>query len=190
MLLGNNSVQKLFVVILFLGLALPAFGQSNYGTVTGLVTDPQHLAVAGATIQLTAASTGAVRRVVTDQHGLFEAPALLPDDYDVKIEAPGFDAQTQSLRLEVGQRVAVEISLKIGGVTQGVNVIAASEVLRTTDASVGEVVEPKSIHDLPLNGRMLIDLILTVPGAHVGFGAQTGSTNPLSRRLLLCQARC
>ena len=45
--------------------------------------------------------------------------------------------------------------------------------------AVGEVVEPKSIQELPLNGRMLIDLVLTVPGAHVGFGAQTGETNPL-----------
>ena len=52
-------------------------------------------------------------------------------------------------------------------------------MLHTTDASVGEVIEPKSIRELPLNGRMLIDLVLTVPGAHEGFGAQTGSTNPL-----------
>jgi hypothetical protein len=103
----------------------------------------------------------------------------LPDDYEVRIEAPGFAAETQSLRLEVGQKAAVEISLKVSEVAQGVRVTAASEVLRTTDASVGEVVEPKSIQDLPLNGRMLIDLVLTVPGAHVGFGAQTGSTNPL-----------
>lgn len=172
-------MQRFFVLILFLGLALPASAQSNYGTVTGTVTDAQHLAIAGAKIQLTAASTGAVRRIVTDPHGLFEAAALLPDDYEVRIEAPGFAAETQSLRLEVGQKVAVEISLKIGGVSQGVKVTAAGEVLRTTDASVGEVVEPKSIDDLPLNGRMLIDLVLTVPGAHVGFGAQTGSTNPL-----------
>ncbi len=56
---------------------------------------------------------------------------------------------------------------------------ALADVLRTTDASVGEVVEPKSIQELPLNGRMLVDLVLTVPGAHVGFGAQTGETNPL-----------
>ena len=39
--------------------------------------------------------------------------------------------------------------------------------------------EPKSIEDLPLNGRMLIDLALTVPGAHVGHGAQTCDMNPL-----------
>jgi len=41
------------------------------------------------------------------------------------------------------------------------------------------VVEPKSIQDLPLNGRMLIDLALTVPDAHIGHGAQTGDMSPL-----------
>jgi hypothetical protein len=41
------------------------------------------------------------------------------------------------------------------------------------------VVEPKSIEELPLNGRMLIDLALTVPDAHIGHGAQTGDMSPL-----------
>jgi hypothetical protein len=172
-------MQKHLVLVFVLGLGLPTFAQSNYGVVTGTVTDAQHLPIAGAAIELTAASTGAVRRLVTNQQGLFEAPALLPDDYELKAEAPGFAATKQSLRLEVGQRLAVEISLNLGAIKEGVNVTAGSEVLRTTEASVGEVVEPQSIRELPLNGRMLIDLVLTVPGAHVGFGAQTGSTNPL-----------
>src|SRR6266700_7668283 len=167
------------VLLFLLALALPAFGQSNYAVLSGSVTDSQHLPVAGAAVGLTAASTGAIRRVVTNQQGLFEAPALLPDDYDLKVEAPGLAAATQSLRLEVGQKLAVEITLSVGSVSQGVKVTAASEVLQTTDASVGEVVEPTSIRELPINGRMLIDLVLTVPGAHIGFGAQTGSTNPL-----------
>ena len=162
-----------------MGLGLPTFGQSNYGVISGTVTDAQHLPIAGAAVQLTAASTGAVRRVVTNQQGLFEAPALLPDDYELKTEVSGFAVATQSARLEVGQKLAVEICLAVGGVKEGVNVTASSEVIHTADASVGEVVEPESIRELPLNGRMLIDLVLTVPGAHVGFGAQTGSTNPL-----------
>jgi len=172
-------MRRSCALLFLLGLALPGFGQSNYAVLTGNVTDSQHLPVAGAAIELTAASTGAIRRVVTNQQGRFEAPALLPDDYEVRIEASGFAPETQSLRLEVGQKIAIEIGLKVGSVAQGVRVTAASEVLRTTDASVGEVVEPQSIRELPLNGRMLIDLVLTVPGAHVGFGAQTGSTNPL-----------
>jgi Carboxypeptidase regulatory-like domain len=169
-----------FVSLLLLCLPFPsAYGQSNYGIITGTVVDAQHLPIAGAAVQLTAASTGAVRRVVTNQQGLFEAPALLPDEYQLKTEAVGFASLMQSVSLEVGQKLALEIVLSIGEVKQGVNVLALSEVLRTSDASVGAVVEPESIRELPLNGRMLIDLVLTVPGTHVGFGAQTGATNPL-----------
>ena len=171
--------KRCCALFVFLALAIPVVGQSNYAVLTGAVNDAQHLPVVGAAVELTAASTGAVRRVVTNQQGLFDAPALLPDDYELKVAAAGFATTTQSLRLEVGQKLAVEITLKVGGVTQGVKVLGGSEVLQTTDASVGEVVEPTSIRELPLNGRMLIDLVLTVPGAHVGFGAQTGSTNPL-----------
>src|SRR5258708_799397 len=167
------------LLMLVLVAALPAGGQSNYAVVSGSVRDLQHLPVAGAAIQLTAESSGAIRRVTTNQQGLFEAPALLPDNYELKVEASGFAVTKQTLRLEVGQKLAIDIVLKVGGVAEGVRVIAGSEVLHTSDASVGEVVEPTSIRELPLNGRMLIDLVLTVPGAHVGFGAQTGSTNPL-----------
>jgi len=167
-------------VLLFLFLlAIPAVGQSNYATLTGTITDAQQLPVAGASVELTAASTGAVRRAVTNQQGLFEAPALLPDEYDLKLEASGFAVARQTLRLEVGQKLAIHMVLKVGALNEGVKVIGGNEVLHTTDASVGEVIEPTSIRELPLNGRMLIDLVLTVPGAHVGFGAQTGQTNPL-----------
>jgi Carboxypeptidase regulatory-like domain len=172
-------MKRCLIVLVLFGLAVPGFGQSNYAVLTGAVTDSQHLPVVGAAIELTAASTGAVRHVVTNQRGLFEAPALLPDDYELKVQAAGFATAIQTLRLEVGQKLALDISLKLGSIAQGVKVTAGSEVLQTTDASVGEVVEPTSIRELPLNGRMLIDLVLTVPGAHVGFGAQTGSTNPL-----------
>ena len=52
-------------------------------------------------------------------------------------------------------------------------------MLDKTDASVGEVIEPTSVANLPLNGRMLIDLVLTVPGAHLSHGAQAGDMSPL-----------
>ncbi|HET8966110.1 MAG TPA: carboxypeptidase regulatory-like domain-containing protein [Candidatus Acidoferrum sp.] len=167
------------VLMILLALTFPAHAQSNYATLTGTVTDPQQLPVAGASVELTAASTGAVRRVVTNQQGRFEAPALLPDEYELKIEASGFAVARRTLHLEVGQKSALNITLNVGSLNEGVKVIGGSEVLHTTDASVGEVIEPTSIRELPLNGRMLIDLVLTVPGAHLGFGAQTGQTNPL-----------
>jgi hypothetical protein len=172
-------MRPLFTFFLLLGLGVSGFGQSNYAVVTGLVKDPQSLPVAGATVRFRALSTGATRVLTTSESGLFSAPALLPDDYELTTEAKGFATSSQSLRLEVGDKLAIEVPLRVGPVKEGLQVNAGNDILRTTDASVGEVVERKSVQELPLNGRMLIDLVLTVPGAHVGFGAQTGETNPL-----------
>jgi hypothetical protein len=168
-----------FVLVCLLMLVVPAFAQSNYAVVTGIVTDAQSLPVSGAKVQFKALSTGAIRVLTTNDGGLFSAAALPPDDYQVTTESAGFASVRQSLHVEVGQKLEIEVGLKVVAVKEGVQVIAAADVLRTTDASVGEVVERKSVQELPLNGRMLIDLVLTVPGAHVGFGAQTGETNPL-----------
>jgi len=166
-------------LLCLLGVAVPVFGQSNFAMVTGTVRDAQRLPITKATIKFKALSTGATRVATTNEGGLFSASALPPDDYELTTEAQGFAAVKQSLRLEVGQKLAIDIGLTVGTVKEGVQVSASADVLRTTDASVGEVVERKSVQELPLNGRMLVDLVLTVPGAHVGFGAQTGETNPL-----------
>jgi len=175
----DTSMRSLLALIFLLGLVAPAFSQSNYAMVTGTVTDSQSLPVTGATVHLKALSTGAVRVLTTNDSGLFSAPALPPDDYELTTESTGFAVMKQYLHLEVGEKLAVEVELKIGAVKEGVQVNAAADVLRTTDASVGEVVERQSVQELPLNGRMLVDLMLTVPGTHAGFGAQTGETSPL-----------
>ncbi|HSB75571.1 MAG TPA: carboxypeptidase regulatory-like domain-containing protein, partial [Terriglobales bacterium] len=167
------------LALLSLLVAASALGQSNYAVLSGRVTDPQQQAIAGASLELKALATGAVRQLVTNDQGLFEAPGLLPGDYQLRSQAKGFAPLTQSLRLEVGQQLSMVIGLKLASVSQSVEVGARAEVLHTSDASVGEVVEPTSIQNLPLNGRMLVDLVLTVPGAHTGFGAQQGDKNPL-----------
>src|SRR5215475_14542214 len=172
--------MRRLLLLLFIALrAWPAAAQSNYGSISGTVRDAQQLPVAGADIQLTASSTRATRHLVTGADGHFEASALLPDEYEVKTDASGFAPTTEKVRLEVGQKMDLEIKLTLGAVKQDVTVSGTGETIHTTDASVGEVIEPQSFRELPLNGRMLIDLVLTVPGAHVGFGAQTGQTNPL-----------
>src|SRR5215472_4355707 len=172
-------MRRVLLELCILAVSAASFGQSNYAAVSGTVRDSQSLPIAHASIRFKALSTGAARVVITNESGSFYAPALVPDDYELTTTASGFAPVAQSLHLEVGQDLSLDIALKIGAVEEGVQVSGSADILRTTDASVGEVVEPKSIQELPLNGRMLIDLVLTVPGAHVGFGAQTGQANPL-----------
>jgi len=166
-------------VFFLISFSFSAFAQSNYAVLSGSVSDPKGGVVPGAAIQVTAANTGAVRQVVTNEQGLFDIPGLVPDAYTLQLTAPGFVVLTQSLKLEVAQRLTVGLNLRLASVPQSVNVAGQPEELRTTDASLGEVVESKAVHSLPLNGRMLIDLVLTVPGAHLSHGAQTGNMNPL-----------
>src|SRR6185503_15217120 len=128
----------------------------------------------------TSENTGASRSAVTNDSGTFQITGLLPGDYKVSVQASGFATLTQKITLEVGQSLTLDLSLKVATLNTVVDVSAdAMNLLKTADASVGEVVEPTSVQNLPLNGRMLIDLVLTVPGAHEGHGAQTGDMSPL-----------
>jgi hypothetical protein len=167
------------ILLCLLFSSVSTLAQSNYAVLSGRVTDPQNRAITAASVQLTSGRTGAVRRVVSNEQGIFEISSLLPDGYELKVTAPGFASRMETLRLEVGQKLTVDVSLNLESVIQTVEVADLAQVLHTTDAAVGEVIEPAAIKDLPLNGRMLIDLVLTVPGAHVSHGAQAGDMNPL-----------
>lgn len=141
-------MQKCFLPLLVLGLALSANAQSNYGVVRGTVTDPQHLPMVGAALQMKAVSTGATRHLVTNQQGIFEASALLPDDYVLTTEAPGFAPQTQSVRLEVGQELAVAVSLTVNPVKQGILVTGANEVRQCAPPLFAWIKLPGKLHVL------------------------------------------
>ena len=176
----RRTARVMLLVTCCLFIRLDCLGQSNYASLRGTVFDPQGQAIAGASVQLVSASTHAVRRMTSNEQGIYQITALLPEEYQLSVQAPGFSASTQTVRLEVGQQMTHDVTLQVTSVTGTVNVQSETmSVLRTTDAAVGEVVERNSIRNLPLNGRMLIDLVLTVPGAHESHGAQTGDMSPL-----------
>jgi hypothetical protein len=153
--------------------------QSNLATVSGVISDPGSNSISGAQVRARSADTGAVRGTATGAAGQFEVPGLTPGEYTIEVEAAGFAIAKHVIRLEVGQNMRVDLGLAIGEAKTSVDVSAKAEMLKTEDASIGEVVETKSVQELPLNGRMLLDLALTVPGSHMGHGAQTGDMNPL-----------
>src|SRR5690349_7632778 len=172
--------RAMLLAVCCLIIQITCFGQSNYASLSGTILDPQGQAIPNASVQLVSTSTRAVRQVISNEQGLYQITALLPEEYKLDVQAKGFSASTQTIRLEVGQQMTCDVTLQLTSVTGTVNVQSDSaNILRTTDASVGEVVERTSIRNLPLNGRMLIDLVLTVPGAHESHGAQAGDMSPL-----------
>src|ERR1041385_7854908 len=176
----RSLLKAVLLFVCFLTIQVSCFGQSNYASLSGTILDPQRRAIAGATVQLVSTSTRAVRQVTSNEQGFYLITPLLPEEYQLNVQAAGFSAATQTVRLEIGQQMTCDVTLQLSSVTGTVNIQSDNiSVLRTTDASVGEVVERTSIRNLPLNGRMLIDLVLTVPGAHESHGAQAGDMSPL-----------
>jgi hypothetical protein len=160
-------------------LSLSLYAQSNFGTVEGRIEDASRRAISGAAVQVRALATGALRTTVTNDSGLFEFASLPPARYSVEAAASGFSTLTREITVEVGQHMTLDLTLSVTEKKEVIAVEATAETLKTQDVSLGEVVESKSVADLPLNGRMLIDLALTVPGAHIGHGAQTGDMSAL-----------
>src|ERR1017187_8224364 len=173
-------MQRAVLVLIGLAIALAtAQAQSNYAIIRGSILDPQHRPVVGARVRVTAAETGAEREVASNGTGLYEIAGLQPGAYTLAVDSSGFLQATQAINLEVGQQATLDLQLRLGSDKQSVTVQAAGELLKTQDASVGEVVDERSVESLPLNGRMLIDLVLTVPGAHLSHGAAAGDMNSL-----------
>lgn len=172
-------IIRRYLLLLCLCTVSAAYAQSNFANLHGIVRDPQQRPVPGAVVLVTASATGAIRRVVTNADGLYEAPLLAAGSYTVTVAVSGFAPLTQKLTLEVDQNLALDFHLQLTSVAQSVTVKAGSVVMDSTRTGVGEVIEPKAIDNLPLNGRMVLDLAITVPGAHAGSGAQQGDVNPL-----------
>src|ERR1700692_1006014 len=85
---GGDMRQAKFVACLF-GLALPAFAQSDRGTLTGTVTDPANAVVANAAIEVRNVQTGAVYQVATSNTGNYVVQ-VPTGTYQVSAMAPGF----------------------------------------------------------------------------------------------------
>ena len=180
-LLDGEPMNGKFVTILlcFLAGAFPVNAQSNYAVVRGSILDPQHRPITQAHIKVVSTATSAIREVVSDSNGIYEIDGLEPGTSKLTVDRSGFKQGVQELNLEVGQEMTLDLQLQVGANEESVTVVASGELLKTQDASVGEVVDQHSVESLPLNGRMLIDLVLTVPGAHISHGAATGDMSAL-----------
>jgi len=155
-----------------LALALPfaialssAFGQTFTGSISGLVTDPLGAVLADAAITVTDLGRNTSVRSTTNEAGFYLVGELSPGMYRVTAEKQGFRKYTvDSLPLSTQQKVALNIAMELGTLTENVQVTAQAQLVESTTSTLGAVVENKRIVDLPLNGRNVYNLAALVPG--------------------------
>ncbi len=147
-----------------LSLPLLSRAQEYRGTLSGTVTDPTGAVLPGASI--TAKSPEQTYEVTSDRSGRFVIPFAQPNTYVITIEANGFaSAVFPNVVLQVSATVDVPARLQVSGSRNDVTVSSDQFLLATTEASVGTVLDPEKVQNLPLNGGQVYQLIQLTPGA-------------------------
>jgi hypothetical protein len=170
--------------------------QVDTGTILGTVKDSSGAVVPDAQVTLTNTETGFSQTTKTSGVGSYIFTPIKIGTYTVQATKAGFEKAVQlNAKVDVEQRLVVDLNLVPGQVTQTVEVTAAPPALQTESAMVGQVVGQGAVNDLPLNGRNFTFLAQTVAGVHMsgfwsgGFGAagsfSANGTRPEQNNYLL-----
>src|SRR6266566_5591585 len=164
-------------ILYFLLAAASAWAQST-ATIVGRVTDPTGAIVAGAKVEARNTESGFQRSTVTTDTGDYELPLLpITGAYSLSVSKEGFQTQEQTgIVLQVDQRARLDVTLKVGSVSERVVVEGSAPIVNTESGAIGRVVGNKDIVNLPLNGRNFAQLATMMPNAVVQTGGTAGST--------------
>ena len=135
------------------------------GIITGVVKDNTGAVVVKANVTVRNTGTALTTNTTTDSQGLFVSPPLNPGNYDIDVDVPGFSKVVDHVRLEVGQRLAADVALAVGGAAETIEVQDTGAVLETETSSVSNLRSEEAVKDLPLNGRNFAELIGLGAGA-------------------------
>lgn len=133
--------------------------------ITGRVSDPSGLAIAGATVTARDTQRGTDWPTVTNENGIYAFPRVPIGNYELKVEAKGFKSVVQSnIQLEVNQRARIDVAMQVGGVTETVTITGEGALLQTETTQVGSVISSQTIVNTPLISRNPIALTLLAAG--------------------------
>ena len=164
-----NALNRIALLMCLVALVLMPtsclFAQIGTANLAGIVEDSTGARVPDARVKLINVVTGSESDATTSLSGVFLLPGAFPGTYILRIEREGFaTAQVSGLVLRESDTRYLLIQLKVGPVTETVQIDVSSISLNTSDAAVGAALERKFIAGLPLNGRSFQDLITITPG--------------------------
>src|ERR1700693_1322968 len=160
----KHQVLRIVVLLVFLSGGI-TWAQVTTGTISGTVKDSTGAVLPGAKVVVLNEETGISRTVETDAAGRYSALSLGLGNYRVTGSLEGFQTEVRSgIVLTVGREAVVDLTLTVGAVTQTVEVMGEAPLVESTSASLGSLVDDRTIRELPLNGRSYDQLALLQPG--------------------------
>lgn len=154
-------------------ILLPAFlfsallrGQMQLANVSGAVTDAQGAVIPRAAVVVLHLDTGVRAATPTNAAGFYSHRSLAIGRYRLTCEADGFRSYVRDgLTLTAGLDLEIDIQLEVGAVADSVTVTAAASLLDTRSSSSGQLVENRTIRDIPLGDRRSLNVIRLLGGS-------------------------
>ncbi len=167
--MNRRIIRELSVLLVCLAVGRPATFAAVLGALRGVVHDPQHRPIQGATVTLTAAASDWTKTATTDSGGEFQFNAVPLGQYSVRAASPGFMESAQDVTVISGNVPLVHFGLKVAAENANVTVTAAPETANTNSATPATLVDRMSIEHAPGADRTNSVSMITnfVPGAYV-----------------------
>lgn len=160
---GNSRILPLMLICLLASMTV--WAQVSTSRIEGTVVDATNAIVPNAQVKVTNENTGINYETKTSSSGSYTIPSLAPGLYTIQVKQAGFETFTSVHNvLSVGAPLVANITLKVGGAQEVVEVQGAYERIETTNATVSDVMTPQQVKELPLNGRNPLSLLTIEPG--------------------------
>jgi len=147
------------------GFLTPAWSQEVTAGVVGTITDPSGAPLNGAAVTVQDTERGTVWNTTTSDAGAYSVTRLPVGIYQVKVTAAGFQTAVHPpFVLVLNQTARVDVQMKVGKVSETVEVTGAAPILQTQSTEVSTVIDANTNVSLPLASRNYLQLTLLAPG--------------------------
>jgi hypothetical protein len=178
MMLRNAPARiRATAISFFFILAVAAYSQIRATSrLSGLLLDPSGASVQNQLVVIRSVETGQAHQVRTASDGFYEFVELVPGEYEIQTSVEGFSPlKVTHIELTVGQQARVDLQLQLAAQRQEATVVAEAQVSEPGRTELSDVIEPRRIAGLPINGRQYLDLVLLTPNVDPG---RTTISNP------------
>lgn len=143
--------------------------QESRGTIQGRVKDSQGGVIVNATVVVTNTGTNMSVRLATNDTGYYQAVLLMPGEYTVTAEAPGFKKTIRSgITILVADRREVDLTLEVGAIADAITVTGEPPLIDASRTESGRQLDERTIHDVPTMSNTVVTLLQYSAGVQSG----------------------